>query len=65
MAVAESLEPDARHVQIRRGRMLEYITVGYNSLEGVIAIAAGLFAGSIALVGFGFDSRDIAKALTQ
>lgn len=56
MAVAESLEPDARHVQIRRGRMLEYFTVGYNSLEGVIAIAAGLFAGSIALVGFGFDS---------
>lgn len=64
MAVAESLEADARHAQIRRGQMLEYFTVGYNSLEGVIAIAAGLFAGSIALVGFGFDSRDIAKALT-
>ena len=56
MAVAESLEADARHAQIRRGQMLEYFTVGYNSLEGVIAIAAGLFAGSIALVGFGFDS---------
>jgi divalent metal cation (Fe/Co/Zn/Cd) transporter len=41
---------------VRRGRHLEYFTVGYNSLEGLIAIAAGLIAGSIALVGFGFDS---------
>ena len=41
---------------VRRGRRLEYFTVGYNSLEGLIGIAAGLVAGSIALVGFGFDS---------
>lgn len=41
---------------VRRGRYLEYFTVGYNSLEGLIAVAAGLVAGSIALVGFGFDS---------
>ena len=41
---------------VRRGRYLEYFTVGYNSLEGLIALAAGIFAGSIALVGFGFDS---------
>jgi divalent metal cation (Fe/Co/Zn/Cd) transporter len=41
---------------VRRGLLLEYLTVGYNSLEGVIAIAAGLLAGSIALVGFGVDS---------
>jgi divalent metal cation (Fe/Co/Zn/Cd) transporter len=40
---------------VRRGRNLEYFTVAYNSLEGLIAIVAGLFAGSIALVGFGFD----------
>ena len=40
----------------RRGRQLEYITIGWNSLEGIIAIGAGLLAGSIALVGFGFDS---------
>jgi divalent metal cation (Fe/Co/Zn/Cd) transporter len=45
-----------RRTFVRRGLLLEYLTVGYNSLEGVIAIAAGLFAGSIALVGFGFDS---------
>lgn len=41
---------------IQRGKLLEYATVGYNSLEGGIAIGAGLSAGSIALVGFGFDS---------
>lgn len=41
---------------IRRGKLLEYATVAYNSLEGVIAVGAGLLAGSIALVGFGVDS---------
>ena len=41
---------------IKRGRRLEYFTVAYNSLEGLVAVIAGLLAGSIALVGFGFDS---------
>ena len=41
---------------MRRGRYLEYFTIIYNSLEGLIAIVAGLIAGSVALVGFGFDS---------
>jgi divalent metal cation (Fe/Co/Zn/Cd) transporter len=41
---------------VRRGRKLEYFTIAYNSLEGLIAVVAGLIAGSIALVGFGFDS---------
>jgi divalent metal cation (Fe/Co/Zn/Cd) transporter len=35
---------------------LEYFTIGYNSLEGVISIVAGLIAGSVSLVGFGLDS---------
>jgi divalent metal cation (Fe/Co/Zn/Cd) transporter len=39
-----------------RGRRLEYFTIGWNSLEGLIAIAAGSVAGSISLVGFGVDS---------
>jgi divalent metal cation (Fe/Co/Zn/Cd) transporter len=42
--------------QTKKGRNLEYLTIGWNSLEAVAAIAAGLIAGSIALVGFGFDS---------
>jgi divalent metal cation (Fe/Co/Zn/Cd) transporter len=41
---------------VRRGRWLEYFTIIYNSAEGIIAIGAGIVAGSIALVGFGFDS---------
>lgn len=46
----------ARAVSVRRGRWLEYLTIGWNSLEAIIAIGAGLVAGSIALVGFGLDS---------
>ena len=41
---------------VTSGRRLEYFTIAYNSLEGLIAVIAGLIAGSIALVGFGFDS---------
>lgn len=40
----------------RRGLILEYITIGWNIIEAVVTIGAGLAAGSIALVGFGFDS---------
>jgi len=32
---------------VRRGRYLEYFTIIYNSLEGVIAIGAGVVAGSM------------------
>ena len=41
---------------LRRGVVLEAVTVGYNALEGVIAIVAGLAAGSVALTGLGIDS---------
>lgn len=41
---------------MRRGRALEYLTIGWNLLEGVIAVGSGLLVGSIALVGFGADS---------
>jgi cation diffusion facilitator family transporter len=40
----------------RRALFLSYFTVGYNFLEGLASIFAGLLAGSIALVGFGLDS---------
>ena len=39
-----------------RGKRLEYFTVAWNTLEGIIAVIAGAWAGSISLVGFGFDS---------
>ena len=41
---------------VQRGRKLQYLTIAWNSLECVIALVAGFSAGSIALVGFGFDS---------
>jgi divalent metal cation (Fe/Co/Zn/Cd) transporter len=53
---AKVLAAEARAGWQRRGRNLEYLTIGWNSLEAVAAIGAGLFAGSIALVGFGVDS---------
>jgi hypothetical protein len=50
------IEGGGHHALIRWGRTLEYLTIGWNLLEGVIAVGAGLAAGSTALVGFGFDS---------
>jgi hypothetical protein len=45
-----------RPVAVRRGRRLEYVTIGWNALEGLVAVVAGAIAGSISLVGFGIDS---------
>jgi len=45
-----------RDAGVRCGRQLEYLTIGWNSLEAAVAVGAGLLAGSIALVGFGVDS---------
>ncbi len=53
---AVQIESRNRAGLVKRGRRLEYFTIAYNSLEGLIAVVAGLAAGSIALVGFGFDS---------
>ena len=40
---------------LRRALRLEYLTVGWNVVEGIVAIAAALAAGSVALLGFGID----------
>lgn len=40
----------------RRAQLLAGASVGYNALEAVVAIAAGVVAGSVALIGFGLDS---------
>jgi divalent metal cation (Fe/Co/Zn/Cd) transporter len=45
-----------RDAVVRQGRRLEYFTVGWNLIEAAVALGAGLFAGSIALIGFGIDS---------
>jgi len=45
-----------RGLLVRRGLLLNYATALYNGLEALIALGAGLAAGSVALVGFGIDS---------
>ncbi|WP_137146503.1 cation diffusion facilitator family transporter [Mycolicibacterium sp. CR10] len=40
----------------RRGLRLAQFTVAYNVIEGIVAVTAGLLAGLVSVVGFGFDS---------
>jgi hypothetical protein len=47
---------DPRPALLQRALKLEYLTVGWNLVEGVVAIAAALSANSVALLGFGIDS---------
>ena len=55
-AEADGTRHADRRALVRRGLWLNYATIGYNTLEAVVSIVAGLLAGSVALVGFGFDS---------
>lgn len=48
--------PRADAPALRAGRRLEWFTLGWNVLEGVVSVGAGALAGSTALVGFGVDS---------
>jgi divalent metal cation (Fe/Co/Zn/Cd) transporter len=41
---------------VRRGKRLELLTIGWMIVEGFGSVAAGLFSGSVSLLGFGFDS---------
>src|SRR6202162_2788332 len=45
-----------RTAVVRHGRRLEYFTIAWNALEGLVAVVSGVIAGSISLVGFGIDS---------
>jgi divalent metal cation (Fe/Co/Zn/Cd) transporter len=45
-----------RTAVVLRGQRLEYFTIAWNALEGLVAVVAGAIAGSISLVGFGIDS---------
>ena len=55
-SIGDSTGALARAGLVRRGLRLGYFTVIYNSLEGLIALGAGVLAGSVALIGFGADS---------
>ena len=49
-------DPDSRLAVVASGKRLEYFTIAWHLLEGVISLLAGLAAGSLSLVGFGVDS---------
>jgi len=48
--------PSERDRLVQRARLLAWLGIGWHGIEATIAIAAGVVAGSIALVGFGADS---------
>jgi len=50
------LTPARREELHRRGLLLEWFTVAWNMIEGVVAIGAGVVTGSVSLVAFGADS---------
>ena len=41
---------------MQRGLRLEYFTLSWNMIEGVVAVTAAVAAGSVAILGFGIDS---------
>lgn len=45
-----------RATLLRRGFLLNYLTIGYNVVEAIVSVAAGVVSGSVALVSFGVDS---------
>ena len=45
-----------RATLLRRVRQLEWLTVGWNVVEGIAAVTLAMLAGSVALLGFGLDS---------
>jgi hypothetical protein len=48
--------PAVRAAAVRRCRLLNRLAIGWNAIEGIVAVAAGLAASSVSLVGFGLDS---------
>ncbi len=56
MTTSAAHDTDERRRLGRRAQLLAAASVSYNLVEAVIAVTAGLVAGSVALVGFGLDS---------
>ena len=51
-----TLSPTETEALTRRGLRLAQFTVGYNVIEGIVAVTAGVLAGLVSVVGFGIDS---------
>lgn len=54
--MAEAVNSRERAFLVIRGRRLEYVTLGWNAVEGLVAVVAGAVAGSVSLTAFGIDS---------
>jgi divalent metal cation (Fe/Co/Zn/Cd) transporter len=54
--VPPAVGANTRSRLIRRARLLATVGVAWHGIEAAIAVAAGVVAGSIALIGFGADS---------
>jgi divalent metal cation (Fe/Co/Zn/Cd) transporter len=53
---AVRLQPGERAAALAKARLLNRVTLSWNVAEGVVAVGAGLAAGSVSLIGFGLDS---------
>lgn len=56
MSPVASISRDRYERLARRVRLLSWLSLGWMTIEGAVAITAGILASSIALVGFGLDS---------
>ncbi len=56
VAATAGLRLTDRAAAVRRAKQLNVATISWNAIEGVVAVTAGIAAGSVSLIGFGFDS---------
>ena len=55
-AAGEGRATTLREEAVDRARRLNLLTISWNAVEGVVALVAGVAAGSASLIGFGLDS---------
>ena len=53
---AAGVDRETYHRLASRAKLLSWVSLGYMTLEGGVAVLAGVLAGSVALIGFGIDS---------
>ena len=51
-----SPQVNGRGDALRKARRLNRLTLSWNVIEGIVALSAGIAAGSVSLIGFGIDS---------
>jgi divalent metal cation (Fe/Co/Zn/Cd) transporter len=56
MEATSTLTPEETERLTRKGLRLAQFTVGYNVIEGTVAVTAGILAGLVSVIGFGIDS---------